>query len=408
MNKKIWIIAPFTELKKFNNRNRFQYIANYLNKKYEVYLFTSDFIHLEKEFCDENIKNKYSYNIHLIHEPGYKKNISIKRAISHIMFAFNLKKEIKNMRKPDLIYCAYPTMTSAYFMGKFAEKNKIPFILDIQDTWPESISAGLNTKNLFVRGCMFPFTLYANMIYRLADIVIGVSETYANRGKVKKSKAKEFISVYIGAEGNKFENTDINNMIEKTKDEIWVTYIGTLSYSYDIETALDAFGLLKNEKRDNIKLYILGIGPDYKKLKEKAMKLDILNKTVFFKGLLEYTEMIMYLKKSDIALNAIKKDSLGSITNKFGDYVSAGLPILNSCCSEEVLSLIEEKELGENYIPGDSVSLKEKILFMLRDENKLKEYGENSKNFSKEKFDRKNSYQNIFSIIDRTLFKEVK
>ncbi|WP_101474331.1 glycosyltransferase family 4 protein [Fusobacterium sp.] len=408
MLKKIWIIAPFTSVERLDDRNRFQYIAKSLSRKYETHLFTSDFIHLKKVFRDADIKDKFIYKLHLIHEKGYQKNISIRRAISHIMFAFNLKKEIKNMRKPDLIYCAYPTMTSAYFMGKFAERNKIPFILDIQDTWPESISAGLNTRNLFIKGCMFPFTVYANIIYRLADVIIGVSETYANRGKVKGTKAKEFISVYIGAEGNKFENIDINNMIEKSNSEIWITYIGTLSHSYDIETALDAFGLLKNESRDNIKLYILGIGSDYKKLKEKAMKLDILNKTVFFKGLLEYKTMIAYLKKSDIALNAIKKDALQTITNKFGDYVSAGLPILNSCCSEEVLSLIEEKELGENYIPGDSVSLKEKILFMLRDENKLKEYGENSKNFSKEKFDRKNSYQNIFSIIDRTLFKEVK
>lgn len=405
MNKKIWIIAPFTELKKFNNRNRFQYIANYLNKKYEVYLFTSDFIHLEKEFCDENIKNKYSYNIHLIHEPGYKKNISIKRAISHIMFAFNLKKEIKNMRKPDLIYCAYPTMTSAYFMGKFAEKNKIPFILDIQDTWPESISAGLNTKNLFVRGCMFPFTLYANMIYRLADIVIGVSETYANRGKVKKSKAKEFISVYIGAEGNKFDVENIQK-IEKKDGEIWVTYIGTLSHSYDIETALKAFKLLEEENYKNIKLYILGTGPEHEELEEKAKGMGMLSKNVFFTGMLDYNKMISYLKNSDIALNAIKGRSLGTITNKFGDYVSAGLPILNCSSSKEVLDLIENRKLGINYISENPESLKEKILEILENKDILKEYSKNCKEFAKEKFDRKKSYDIIFRKIKKILNEE--
>lgn len=57
------------------------------------------------------------------------------------------------------------------------------------------------------------------------------------------------------------------------------------------------------------------------------------------------------LKKSDIALNTIKKDALQTITNKFGDYVSAGLLILNSCCSEEILSLIEEfKNKDYEYI----------------------------------------------------------
>ena len=121
-------------------------------------------------------------------------------------------------------------MTSAFFMENYAKKNKIPFILDIQDTWPESISAGINTDNYIVKLLMYPFILYANAIYRKADLIIGVSETYAKRGRVKNCKSKEFISVYIGAEGNKFDNVIVKNL-KKSKNEIWITYIGTLSLS---------------------------------------------------------------------------------------------------------------------------------------------------------------------------------
>lgn len=398
--RKIWIIAPFTEIENTENRNRFQYIANELTKDYEVHLFTSDFIHLTKEYCKVEIKNKYLYKIHLVHETGYQNNISIKRAISHIGFAFNLKKIVKNMEKPDLIYCAYPMMTSAFFMGKYAEKNKIPFILDIQDTWPESISAGINTKNYLVKLLMFPFTIYANMIYRKADLIMGVSETYVNRGKVKNTKTKDFMPVYIGAEGNKFEDSEYKNLKEN-KEDIWITYIGTLSHSYDIETAIDAFKLLEEYK--NIKLCILGDGPDFSKLKNKAEKLRLLNKTIFFKGLLPYEEMINYLKNSDIALNAIKGQSLGTITNKFGDYITAGLPILNCCQSKEVLDLINKRELGINYTSENSKSLKDKILEILMDKNRLKNYSYNCKKFAKEKFDRKESYKIIFENIKKII-----
>ena len=400
--KKIWIVAPFTEIYNFDARDRFQYIANELskNKDYEVHLFTSDFIHLKKEFINNSVEDKYSYNVHLIHENGYKKNISLSRAISHISFAFNLMKKVKNMEKPDLIFCAYPMMTSAYLIGKFAKKNTIPFIIDVQDTWPESISAGINIDNFFVKTLMFPFTVYANKIYKLADLVFGVSQTYVNRANVKGTRSKEFIPVYIGAESNKFCN--ISKLKEKKENEIWCIYIGTLSYSYDLMTLILTFSELE-KINPNIKLYILGDGPDYSVLKTKAEELGLLNKTVYLKGLLPYEEMVKYLKTSDIALNAIKGKALGTITNKFGDFVSAGLPILNCCQMEEVKNIILEKELGINYIPENSSSLKDAILFLLENKDKMIDFSKNSKKFADEKFDRKESYKIIFQKIKEIL-----
>lgn len=397
--KTIWIIAPFTDIEKLDYRNRFQYIAKQLvDEGFEVHLFTSDYIHLEWKYRSESIKKEYPFKLHFIHETGYTSTISPKRAISHINFARNLVKKINIMKKPDLIYCAYPMMTAAYFTGKFAKKNNIPFILDIQDTWPESISAGINTDNIIVKMCMFPFTIFANMIYRMADVIVGVSETYVNRGKVKGGKAKDFISVYIGAEGNKFDVENIQK-IEKKDGEIWVTYIGTLSHSYDIETAIKAFKLLEEGNYKNIKLYILGTGPEREELEEKAKAMEILSKNVFFTGLLDYNKMISYLKNSDIALNAIRGKALQTITNKFGDYVSAGLPLLNSCQAKEVLNLVIDKKLGLNYLPGNPKSLKNTIVEILKDKDKLKEYSKNCKKFAKEKFDRRKSYNIIFEKI---------
>lgn len=402
MKKILWIVAPFTDIYTLDTRDRFQYIANELSKNndYEVHLFTSDFIHLKKEFINNSVEDKYSYNVHLIHEKGYKKNISLSRAISHLSFAFNLMKKIKKLKKPDLIFCAYPMMTSAYLIGKFAKKNRIPFIIDVQDTWPESISSGINTDNFFVKTLMFPFTIYANKIYKLADLVFGVSQTYANRANVKGTKSKEFISVYIGAEGNKF-NT-VSKIKEKEEKEVWCIYIGTLSYSYDLTTLILTFNELEKINL-NIKLYILGDGPDFSILKNKAEELGLLNKTVYLKGLLPYEEMVKYLKTSDIALNAIKGKALQTMTNKFGDFVSAGLPILNCCQMEEVKNIILEKELGINYIPGNTSSLKEAILFLLENKDKMVEFSKKSKKFADEKFDRKESYNIIFQKIKEIL-----
>ncbi|QAT62009.1 glycosyltransferase WbuB [Acidilutibacter cellobiosedens] len=394
--KKVWIVAPFSGIDKIGTRNRFQYLADKLYDEGEdVTLFTSDFSHGRKKHISKDICNKYTYNVRLVHEEGYEKNVSIKRALSHINFGKNLKKEIENMEKPDVIYAAYPTMSSSYVSGKYAKKNNIPFIIDVQDTWPESISSAIDTRKLLVRILMWPFTKIANNIYRMADIVFGVSKTYAYRANVKGTKCKEFISVYIGSELEKFDSVVNDNKyeIEKDKNDIWITYIGTLSYSYDVDTAIKAFSELKDYK--NIKLNILGSGPDEERLIRLAKELDLYNNSVYFYGFVEYEKMVAYLKRSDIALNALTGGSKGTITNKFGDYVSAGLPILNSCQEREVIDLMNSNELGINYMPGNAKSLKDAIIKMTEDKDKMKIYSINSRHLAEKYFDRKESYKVI-------------
>ncbi|MBU5294112.1 glycosyltransferase family 4 protein [Anaerosalibacter bizertensis] len=393
--KKVWIVAPFSNIKMVGVRNRFQYLANRLhNEGMDVTLFTSDFRHGKKTHVSSDIVKEYPFKVKLIHEPGYEKNVSVKRALSHKRFGDNLKKQIEKIEEPDIIYAAYPTMSSSYIAGKYAKENDIPFIIDIQDTWPESVSSAIDTKKLIVRILMWPFTKFANKIYRMADVVFGVSETYAQRANVKGTNCKEFIPVYIGAELEKFDNVNYDEgEIRKSQDDIWITYIGTLSHSYDIGTAVKAFAEINENK--NIKLNIIGSGPDEDKLIKLAKELGIYNQSVYFHGFMKYEDMIVFLKKSDIALNALTAGSKGTITNKLGDYVSAGLPILNSSQEQEVIDLVNNKELGINYTPGDVSSLKNAILKMIEDKESMKKYSRNSRLLAEKYFDRKESYKVI-------------
>lgn len=401
--KKIWIVAPFSSIATVGVRNRFQYLSNMLhNEKFDVILFTSDFSHGKKKHVLNDIVNKYPYRVSLIHEPGYKKNVSMKRVLSHKKFSMNLKRELKKMNRPDLIYAAYPTMSSVYLVGKYAKKNKIPFFIDVQDTWPESISSAINTDRLVVKMLMWPFTKFANKIYKLADVAFGVSETYAQRANVKGTKCKEFIPVYIGAELDKFDNVYIEeDEIEKRQGDIWVTYIGTLSHSYDIDTAVKAFATLKEYK--NLKLLVLGSGPDEDRLINLAKDLGVFGLNIFYYGYIQYEQMVSILKKSDIALNALTAGSKGTITNKLGDYISAGLPILNSCQEKEVIDLVNSKVLGINYTPGDVNSLTNAVLNMVNDVEAMEMYSKNSRLLAEKYFDRKESYKIIVDKINEVL-----
>lgn len=391
--KKIWIIAPFANIDDVGVRNRFQYLANRLHEEgQEVVLFTSSFRHKTKKHINKNVQDQYPYSVVIINEPGYKKNVSVKRVLSHIKFALNLKNYMNKVEVPDIIYAAYPTMSSANIAGKFSKKNSVPFVIDIQDIWPESISSAIDTEKNIVKILMWPLTSFANKIYKMADVVFGVSDTYAQRANVNGTGCREFIPVYIGAELQRFDNAKVNehDVMEKNEADIWITYIGTLSHSYDVDTAIKTFAELKDYK--NIKLNILGSGPDEERLMRLAKELGVYDINVYFHGYVHYEKMVSTLKRSDLALNALTSGAKQTITNKFGDYVSAGLPILNSSQEKEVIDLVNIKGLGINYIPGDITSLKNAILKIIIDGEKILKYGKNSRLFAEEYFDRKESY----------------
>ncbi|MER1956072.1 MAG: glycosyltransferase family 4 protein [Solibacillus sp.] len=398
--KNIWIVAPFTGVEENNYRNRFPYIAKMLSDRgYNVTLITSQFSHFNKvHILQENLK--YPFRVELLYEKGYRKNVSLSRIVSHSVFSKKLKKWMLNsLIKPDIIYVAYPTMTAANEVVKYAKLNDIPVILDIQDTWPESISAAIDTEKWYIKLLLMPLINKANSIYKSVDAIIGVSKTYIERAKIPNTNSKFFEYVYIGSDLGEYDSKELNDLsLLKNEGEIWITYIGTLSYSYDIETAIIAVGELGGAY--NIKLNILGDGPNISRLKELAKKNETLNYSVFFKGYLPYSEMVSFLSNSDIALNAIKGSSKATITNKFGDYLFAGLPILNCCESIEIKNLINEYNLGINYKSGEVDSLKFAITKLIDNEDIRKKQSLNSKKLAIKFFNREISYRVILDRVE--------
>jgi glycosyltransferase involved in cell wall biosynthesis len=399
--KEILLVAPFTILPGEKGFSRFTYIANKLTEiGHHVTLLTSSFQHNDKAFRKSHyivaISNKLKYKLEIIPELGYSKNIGVDRIRSHRHFAKQLSYYLKNIeKKPDVIYCAYPMMGSAYEVGRYAKQHQIPFIIDIQDVWPESIKNTLKFPAPITDSLLYPMTWYANRIYKLADYVVGVSESYVQRVEKVNNHAKRFSSVFIGTDLGYFDS--FNHHINKKSEEFWITYVGTLSYSYDIETVIKAVSALNKKGFTNIVFKVLGDGP----LKSRFVKLA--NETgahIEFMGYVPYEKMIPILTNSDLAANAISKGAQQSITNKIGDYLASGLPVLNSSENSEFKQMVEERKLGYSYNPGDVEKLTKLIERLYKNGDLRKLCGRNARKLAEEKFDRRISYESIYSIVE--------
>lgn len=396
---KILVIAHYTQMPEEKGNNRFNYIADCLAKDNQVELITSTFSHKlkrQRNLQDEEIR-KLRYKITNIYEPGYKKNVSLKRIYSYNILARNLKKYLKTKEeKPDVIYCAIPSLSFAKVAAKFAKKNNIRFIIDVQDLWPEAFR--MVFKIPVIKEILFyPMERDANYIYKQADDIIAVSETYANRASKANKKYKNKLSVFLGTELEYFDKCRNENIFETSDKEIKIAYIGTLGHSYDIKIIIDALEILK-EQCKNFKFIIMGDGPLKLEFEEYAKKKQI---NCEFTGRLDYPKMIGRLCDCDIAVNPIMRGSAGSIINKVGDYASAGLPVINTQENEEYKSIVEKYNIGFNCKNDDAEDVAEKLKLLIDDKNLRTKMGRNNRMLAEEKFDRKKTYLNIFNLVKK-------
>lgn len=392
--KDILFIAHFTSLPNEEGNSRFLYLADRLiiNNDISLELVTSNFSHKRKKHR-EKVVNK-GYKITLIEEPRYKKNISLKRFYSHKIFSKNIKKYLKNRKKPDVIYCAVPSLDVAAEVAEYAKKNNVYFIIDIQDLWPQAFKMIFNIP--FISNILFyPMEKKSIYIYESANDIVAVSETYAAKA-LKKASQRSF-SVFLGTDLDSFDNLAKKNLVlDKPINEFWLAYVGTLGHSYDIKCVIDALKILKNKGVENIKFVVMGDGPLKNEFEEYANKNEVYS---LFLGQLEYEKMVGILKSCDVAVNPITGNSAASIINKHGDYLAAGLPIINTQESKEFRELLKTYNAGINCNNNDPEDLSKRIHELYINISLREIMGINSRKLAVEKFDRRRTYQSIIDLL---------
>ncbi|MDE6785368.1 MAG: glycosyltransferase family 4 protein [Ruminococcus sp.] len=391
----ILIIANFTRDFSESDNGRFLYLAKRLSEKHNVEIITTEFSHGKKD-RKSPIVIQYPFKITLLKEPGYKKNVSFKRFYSHAVWGKNLRDYLETIPKPDVVYCAVPSLTGPRYAVEYCKKYNIRFIVDIQDLWPEAFKMVLNIPVLsnFI---FFPFKKKANYIYKNADAVCAVSNTYVRRALDVNPDCKETKAVFIGTEFIHFDNAAMNNPPNFEKTCAWIGYCGSLGNSYDLPCVFNALEILKLNYNKEPLFIVMGDGARRSEFEQivKAKKLN-----VRFMGFMKYEKMCGILSKCDIVINPIAKGSAATIINKHADYAASGAPVINTQESEEYRSLVENYKMGFNCNNGDAAAIAEKVNFLLERPEYAVKLGKNARKCGEENFDRKKSYQSIIALIE--------
>lgn len=376
------------------SNNRFVYLAELLAKDFRVEVLTTSFVHAKKK-QGEDIPAEYrGFRISALPEPGYPKNVCLKRFYSHRVLAGRMERYLKTRKKPDVIYCAVPSLDCAYVAARYAKQNKIPLILDIQDLWPEAFKMVFRIP--VVKDILFlPMAKKADRIYASADHIIGVSKTYCDRAQKVNSKASA-TPVFIGTNLDTFDRNAKENMVQRQDNKLVLGYCGTLGHSYDLKCVFDALKIVQSEGYGNVECWVIGRGPLDETFRQYAAEKKV---NVVFQGWMPYEQMCGMLSSCDICINPIKKGTAASIINKHADYAASGLPVINTQESAEYRALVDAYRCGINCACADSRSVADAIIYLAGHESERKQMGLNARRMAEELFDRRNAYSEIADLV---------
>jgi len=397
--KRIVIVADDVAMPGEKGLSRLHYLAEFFSANgFDAEIVTADFQHWEKRYRTkeemDRIKKSSSCKITFIHEGAYTKNIDPKRILSYRTLSKNVKEYLEK-NSYDLVYALIPDNHLCAVAGKYAKKRNIPFIIDVEDLWPEAMRMVFDVP--VISDMLFSyFTVNAKKAYSLADAVVGSSDEYRDEPLKYGKNIEKKVTVYVGTDIARFDSGAKENLssIEKAPDEFWVTYAGTLGTSYDIDTLIKATALL-NGCGMNIKTVLLGSGPleeDFKKTVRET------GANALFTGYMPYEVMAAYLTRSDITVNSLVAKASQSIVSKIGDYLAAGKPMINTGLNTEFKNKVEKDGFGLSVSPGDPEALAQAIEKLYLSSELREEMGSRARIIAETQFDRPVSYMNIVEL----------
>ena len=168
-----------------------------------------------------------------------------------------------------------------------------------------------------------------------------------------------------------------------TKNDWIICFFGTFGSHIAIDVVIKAVNEL-SKSIPNIKLVIGGGGDREEEFKTIAKE----SSNVIFAGWLDNIKMTSLMRIAKCGAISIKNtvDFKDTFNNKAIQYISEGLPILNSL-SGFAKKLISEHEMGLTYDCESILDCKKKILCFYNDETARRIMGENGRKCFSELFD---------------------
>lgn len=343
-----------------------KFVNDYIKKGYDVIYVTSDFDHMTKKRYYFN-EYKNSKQLHVI---SYKKNLSISRILSHLMFSYKTFYMLLAC-KPELVYVEVPNNSLVKSSAKYKKINNAEIIVDVFDMWPESMP--VKTKNMIVNRGFNIWRNFRNKNLKFADQIWIECDYYRELLSAQK------INLPMETKYLTLENEETSIETKVSEDEIDLCYLGSINNIIDISLIEKIVSELAKNKRTRI--HIIGDGERKDEFLEilKQNSIEIIDHGKVY----EIDKLQEIFNQCWFGVNVLREGLAIGITMKSISYFRGGLPIINTV-QGDTSRFVEECNIGINVDRHDVKSCVSRILNITKDD--LACMKNNTRNLFEQKF----------------------
>lgn len=276
------------------------------------------------------------------------------RMISYCSFAVSAVLATGAVRRADVVHvhCAQPTAAAPALVWRSLFRT--PFVLHVQDIWPESVT-GSGMVGHGIRSVVTDRVLMTLLrgLYRRAAAVVALSPGAA-RLLLARGAAPHTVRVCR----NPAETVDVPSEVHTTPGRTTVLYAGSLGAAQGLETLVRAAACCRD--LDGLRVVLVGDGTHRETLERLARSLRADN--VSFRPAVPRTAMHHVHASADFEVVTLADAPLSEVTvpSKFQDAMAFGVPVI-AAVPGDAAGLVRASGAGLVVAPGDVGALAEAL-----------------------------------------------
>jgi len=252
-------------------------------------------------------------------------------------------------RRYDVVYVYHPPITPSLAAALFCKVWHRPFLLDVQDLWPDSVFA----SGMLPKRAEIILNAICRFVYRSASGVVGQSDAMTASLITRGSSASTTRRIYNWATYRpaSIKDRPIERIANAMAGKFNIVYGGNLGQAQALDVLIDA-ALLAAVEVPDLRLHLIGGGIDATMLRKKVEA--VTTKNVIIHDPVSRAEMDRIFDLADVLILHLKNDPLYEITipSKVQHYLACGKPIIAGLCGEAA-SILRAAKAGWVCAPMD-------------------------------------------------------
>lgn len=318
---------------------------------------------------------------------GYSNKLSfMQRALLFVQFAAR-STQVALTEPCDVIFATTTPLTAGIpgIVAKWIRRK--PFVFEVRDLWPELPKAmGVITNPAILTMMSWLEWISYHSADRLIGLSPGIVEGIVSRG----IRPEKIAAISNGCDLQLFGESSAEpwrpDGVEAT--DLMAIFTGTHGMANGLDSVLDVAAELKRRRIDMIKLVLIGDGMKKPELQERANREELTN--VVFHPPVSKIKLAGLMAAADLGLQILANVPAfyyGTSPNKFFDYISAGLPVLNNYPGW-LAELIKEYDCGYAVPPEDATAFADALEHAAAHRDQLPAMGKRAQQLARERYDR--------------------